>query len=142
MARIAGVNVPLNKRVEVGLTYVHGVGRSTANEILKKDIYAMISPLVWDHSIRGPWAMIAVGLADPNSPPFCTWWPPDGNYMIPDHFQIWSSFAYAYEITHDSTFLDYAAEGLGGGEIHQLIQQFADYNIECMSALDALIEKM
>ena len=36
MARIAGINLPLNKRVEVGLTYVHGVGRSTANEILKK----------------------------------------------------------------------------------------------------------
>ena len=34
MARIAGVNVPLNKRVEVGLTYVHGIGRSSANEIL------------------------------------------------------------------------------------------------------------
>ncbi len=36
MARIAGVNLPLNKRVEVGLTYVHGVGRSTANQVLKK----------------------------------------------------------------------------------------------------------
>ncbi len=36
MARIAGINVPLNKRVEVGLTYVHGVGRSTATDILKK----------------------------------------------------------------------------------------------------------
>jgi small subunit ribosomal protein S13 len=36
MARIAGINLPLNKRVEVGLTYVHGVGRSTANEILAK----------------------------------------------------------------------------------------------------------
>jgi small subunit ribosomal protein S13 len=36
MARIAGVNVPLNKRVEVGLTYVHGIGRSTSNEILKE----------------------------------------------------------------------------------------------------------
>ena len=36
MARIAGVNLPLNKRVEVGLTYVHGVGRSTANDLLKK----------------------------------------------------------------------------------------------------------
>ena len=36
MARIAGVNLPLNKRVEVGLTYVHGVGRPTANEVLKK----------------------------------------------------------------------------------------------------------
>ena len=36
MARIAGVNLPLNKRVEVGLTYVHGVGRSTANQVLQK----------------------------------------------------------------------------------------------------------
>ena len=36
MARIAGTNLPLNKRVEIGLTYVHGVGRSTANEILAK----------------------------------------------------------------------------------------------------------
>src|SRR5688572_14499955 len=36
MARIAGVNIPLNKRVEVGLTYVFGIGRSTANKILKQ----------------------------------------------------------------------------------------------------------
>jgi small subunit ribosomal protein S13 len=36
VARIAGVNLPLNKRVEVGLTYVHGVGRSTANDVLEK----------------------------------------------------------------------------------------------------------
>jgi small subunit ribosomal protein S13 len=36
MARIAGVNIPTNKRIEVGLTYVYGIGRSTANEILKK----------------------------------------------------------------------------------------------------------
>ncbi len=36
MARIAGVNLPLNKRVEIGLTYVHGVGRSSANELLEK----------------------------------------------------------------------------------------------------------
>ena len=36
MARIAGVNIPLNKRVEVGLTYVYGIGRSTSNKILKQ----------------------------------------------------------------------------------------------------------
>ena len=36
MARIAGINLPLNKRIEIGLTYVHGVGRSTANDILAK----------------------------------------------------------------------------------------------------------
>ncbi len=36
MARIAGINIPLNKRVEVGLTSIYGVGRSTSNRILKK----------------------------------------------------------------------------------------------------------
>ena len=36
MARIAGVNVPLNKRVEIGLTYIYGIGRSTSNELLEK----------------------------------------------------------------------------------------------------------
>ncbi len=36
MARIAGVNVPTDKRVEIGLTYVYGIGRSTANQILSK----------------------------------------------------------------------------------------------------------
>jgi small subunit ribosomal protein S13 len=35
LARIAGVNVPTNKRVEVGLTYVHGIGSSTASKIVK-----------------------------------------------------------------------------------------------------------
>jgi small subunit ribosomal protein S13 len=34
MARIAGINIPLNKRVEIGLTYVYGIGRSTSNTIL------------------------------------------------------------------------------------------------------------
>ncbi len=34
MARIAGINIPLNKRAEVGLTYIYGIGRQTANDIL------------------------------------------------------------------------------------------------------------
>ncbi len=36
MARIAGINIPLNKRAEIGLTYIYGVGRSTSNEILRQ----------------------------------------------------------------------------------------------------------
>ena len=35
MARIAGIDLPRDKRVEVGLTYIYGIGRSKANEILK-----------------------------------------------------------------------------------------------------------
>ncbi len=41
MARIAGVDLPRDKRVEIGLTYIYGIGRTTSKEILKK---AGISP--------------------------------------------------------------------------------------------------
>ncbi|MGD9678289.1 MAG: 30S ribosomal protein S13 [Vulcanibacillus sp.] len=36
MARIAGVDLPRDKRVEVALTYIFGIGRSTSNELLKE----------------------------------------------------------------------------------------------------------
>ncbi|MBU5449644.1 30S ribosomal protein S13 [Acetivibrio sp. MSJd-27] len=36
MARIAGVDLPREKRVEIGLTYIFGIGRTTANKILKE----------------------------------------------------------------------------------------------------------
>ena len=36
MARIAGVDLPNEKRVEIGLTYIYGIGRKTSNEILKE----------------------------------------------------------------------------------------------------------
>ena len=36
MARIAGVDLPREKRVEIGLTYIYGIGRKTSNEILAK----------------------------------------------------------------------------------------------------------
>ena len=36
MARIAGVNIPQQKRLEIGLTYIYGIGRSTSNRILSE----------------------------------------------------------------------------------------------------------
>jgi small subunit ribosomal protein S13 len=36
MARISGINIPLNKRVEVGLTYIYGIGRPMANKLLSE----------------------------------------------------------------------------------------------------------
>ncbi|BBK30231.1 small subunit ribosomal protein S13 [Stella humosa] len=36
MARIAGVNIPNQKRVEIALTYIHGIGRTTASQICQK----------------------------------------------------------------------------------------------------------
>lgn len=36
MARIAGIDLPRNKNIEIALTYIHGIGRSTARKILEK----------------------------------------------------------------------------------------------------------
>jgi small subunit ribosomal protein S13 len=36
LARIAGVDLPKNKRAEIGLTYIHGIGRSTSRKILRE----------------------------------------------------------------------------------------------------------
>jgi small subunit ribosomal protein S13 len=55
MARIAGINLPLNKRVEIGLTYVHGVGRSTANKLLAKakiDPNTYVKDLTEDETVK------------------------------------------------------------------------------------------
>ena len=55
MARVAGVNLPPNKRVEIGLTYVHGVGRSTAKEVLAKtkiDPNTYVKDLTEEESVK------------------------------------------------------------------------------------------
>ena len=36
MARIAGIDLPKDKRIEIGLTYIYGIGRTSANKILKE----------------------------------------------------------------------------------------------------------
>ena len=36
MARIAGIDLPKDKRIEIGLTYIYGIGRKTAKDILEK----------------------------------------------------------------------------------------------------------
>ena len=36
MARIAGVDLPRNKRIEIGLTYIYGIGKTSSRQILKK----------------------------------------------------------------------------------------------------------
>ena len=48
MARIAGVNIPTNKRIEIALTYIFGIGRTTSNAILKQ---ASIDPGMRVHQL-------------------------------------------------------------------------------------------
>ena len=55
MARIAGVTLPREKRIEIGLTYVYGIGRATSNKILdavKIDPNTHVKDLTEDEEIR------------------------------------------------------------------------------------------
>lgn len=55
MARIAGVDLPQNKRVEIGLTYIYGIGRSRSNLILSKaevDVNRRVKDLTEDEVRR------------------------------------------------------------------------------------------
>jgi small subunit ribosomal protein S13 len=55
MARIAGINIPLNKRVEVGLTYVYGIGPSTSRHLLdqtKVDPNTYVKDLTDDEVVK------------------------------------------------------------------------------------------
>ena len=55
MARISGVNIPVNKRIEIGLTYIFGIGQSTARQILaetKIDPGTQAKDLTEDEVIR------------------------------------------------------------------------------------------
>jgi small subunit ribosomal protein S13 len=55
MARIAGINIPVSKRAEIGLTYIFGIGRSTAQQILKEtgvDPNTQVKDLTEDEVIK------------------------------------------------------------------------------------------
>src|SRR5579875_705913 len=55
MARISGINIPLNKRVEIGLTYIYGIVRSTSNQLLAQlgiEPYRKVRDLTEDEVIK------------------------------------------------------------------------------------------
>ena len=111
------------------------------NQVLANAIYGMISPTVWSETGHGPWAMIGVGAFDNTQPPYCTWWPNDGNYGIIDGFQTWSSYAYGYEVTGDPIFLTKAEEMLQN-ELNSGLHSDGTYFLEQRVALLALVQDM
>lgn len=55
MARIAGVDLPLNKRVQIGLTYIYGIGKSRATKICAEanvDVHTKVKDLTEDEAVR------------------------------------------------------------------------------------------
>jgi hypothetical protein len=115
---------------------------SRLNEVLRRAFYAMVSPYVWSDVHNGPWAMMAVGPFDMAAPPFCTSIPANGNYGFADHYQPWSSFAYAYELTRDPLFLQKAEQMLGGGELVDVLTGNPLPNWQNRAALIQLADRL
>ena len=113
---------------------------------LERSLYAMIGPMAWSTTFKGPHSYLAVGPKGiAATSPFCGSVPGDGFGNGPDKFQIWSSFAYGYELTGDTTFIQRAKEAMGiGGGAMKLTQKFVKEgfsNLENRAALISLAQE-
>lgn len=125
-----------------------GVDPARESEVsytLEKSLYAMIGPMAWSTSFNGPHSYLAVGPKQKaSSTPFCGSIPGDGFANGPDKFQIWSSFAYGYELTGDTTFVQRAKEASGAWgttKLTQKLQSDGFNNLENKAALIALAQE-
>lgn len=117
------------------------VHRAMVNDAIVDSAYAMISPLVWSDALHGPYALFATGLFDNTTPPFCNYIPWNGNQGNIDSYQVWSTFAYAYELTEDPIFLEKAEELLQRDLNPGLLDDGLTY-IENRAALIALLQSL
>lgn len=112
------------------------------DDVLERSMYAQISPLVWRDGSHGPANWIAMGAFNKQEPPFCGPPPPDGDTEGSDHYQLWSSFAYAFELTGDPQFLDRAAEAAGTTNLYNWLHQGDLDNLANKAALLALVQEL
>lgn len=121
--------------------------RSRIDTCLLRSTTGMISSPAWKGtgSNRGPWSVIATAPV-PLDVPYCDNVPSGGTLNGADHFQTWSSFAYGYELTGDTTFLDKALEMANGisptNDLLQFLQNSNYNNLENRAALFSLVETL
>jgi hypothetical protein len=133
-----------NMLVSVRESVMRGVDRfrtEKINHVLKRSIGAMVIWPSWSDSNHAPWSRLAVGDGDFTHQPFCGYLPPDGTDGGGDSYQVWSSFAYGYELTND-LFLLQRAEEMIGGPLHAALNSQGLSNLENRAALLALVQQL
>jgi hypothetical protein len=124
--------------IEVALRDVDLARQQEIETSLKNSLYAMIGPMGWSPSTKGPWTVTAVAPLS-GGQPFCGSLPPNGDSGKPDKFYTWSSFAYGYELTGDTQFID-MAEVMIGGNLLAILEGQGYNTLENRSALLALVQ--
>lgn len=112
------------------------------HNVIRESVYSMVRFPAWSAALRGPLEQLAVAPLDPALPPFCGTIPPNGTSPGVDKFQIWSSFAYGYELTGDPVFLRRAMMSAGGTHLLVTLENSGYSNLENRSALLALVQSI
>lgn len=112
------------------------------HDVLMDSFRAMVTPPGWSELHNAPWAKLAVGDANFSHDPFCGPPPADGYADGGDEWQVWSSFAYAYERTEEDIFLQRAKEMLGTNDLLQGLQAQGLWNLGNRAALLALAQQL
>lgn len=123
--------------IEVALRDIDLARQHQVETSLKASLYAMIGPMAWDATAKGPWTLVAV--APLSGAPFCGSLPPNGHGTSPDKYYTWSSFAYGFELTGDPQFID-CAETMIGGNLLALLEGQGYTTLENRAALLALVQ--
>ncbi|MBI5432875.1 MAG: hypothetical protein HZA52_08605 [Planctomycetes bacterium] len=124
--------------IEVALRDVDLARHQEVETSLKASLYAMIGPMGWSDTTKGPWTVTAVAPLSGGTP-FCGSLPVNGTSGKPDKYYTWSSFAYGYELTGDPQFLD-LAETMAGGNLLAILEGQGYTTLENRAALLALVQ--
>jgi len=113
-------------------------------DVLSRSLQGFISDLVFAPGFNTPRSQSAVGPRDGIGPPFCTQAqiPSDGYSKYNEAYQDWSSFAYGYELTGDTKFLDRAELQFGAGVLYTRMINDGLNNIGNRAALLALVQRL
>ncbi len=129
----------LRSMVETVFRGVDGARTVQTETALEDSAYGMVGPMAWHNGWHGPASYLAVAPLDFGQAPYCGSTPGQANG--PDTYQIWATFAYAYELTGDSVFLNRAAEVLGGGDLLTQLEAGGYNALENRAALLALAQQ-
>ena len=112
------------------------------DDALHDSFYGMIAPMSWDPSQAGPWSHLAVSTL--SGVPYCSPGdvPSDGVNVYLDQYQIWSSLAYAYELTENPQFLTMTTKMLPSNDLRGELEAQGLENIHNRAAVIALSQQL
>jgi hypothetical protein len=113
-------------------------------DVFRYLLFGGISQMAWFNGETAPWTYTGVGPLGDASPVWCSRSQMPSDAWTPEHeaYQNWSSFAFGYERTTNTRFLERAQIQGGGPDLYQVLRNSGTQNIENRAALLALAQRL